>query len=123
MYKGEIINQLLAERKIKKKELCAYLNTNNSGIESYIKGNPSANKLEKIADFFKISIDDLFIREVELVPSTVTEEPVSHEDKEMNYLLKEIIQEKERTIQLLMKQLNKQDNTGTNTGQKKECSV
>lgn len=62
MYNGEKINELLKEKGIKKKLLCEFLNTSNSGMETIIHGNPTVATIEKVADFFDIPMDVLFNR-------------------------------------------------------------
>ena len=63
MYNGNKINELLKERNIKKKELVSYLNTSRAAVEHMIHGNPTVLSIEKIADFFDVSIELFFIRE------------------------------------------------------------
>lgn len=64
MYNGNIINELLVSQKKKAKDLLMYLETNTNGsLTQIVSGNPSAKRLEKIADFFGVSIDTFFIRE------------------------------------------------------------
>lgn len=64
MYNGIIINELLITQKKKAKDLLSHLGANTNGsLTQIVKGNPSAERLEKIADFFGVSIDTLFIRE------------------------------------------------------------
>lgn len=114
MYNGQIINQLLKKQNRQKKELCQFIGSNNSGIEAIINGNPTIVKLEKIADFFKVPIDTFFIREVE-IPHILID--AKDYNEEIASILKKLLEEKERTIQLLLKQANRNDNTGANTGQ------
>lgn len=64
MYNGRIINQLLKQQGKQKKDLLAALGVNYGGtIKPFTDGNPTANKLEAIADFFGVSIDTFFLRE------------------------------------------------------------
>lgn len=63
MYNGQVINLLLKERGLRAKDLLEYLQLQTNGsITSLVKGNPSAERLEKIADFFDVPIDRLFKR-------------------------------------------------------------
>ena len=64
MYNGNIIKQLLAEKKIQNKELLNYLGTEaNSSLSQIVNGNPTVRRLEKVADFFGVSMDVFFNRE------------------------------------------------------------
>jgi len=63
MYKGDIINSLLKERAIKKKELVEYLGTSSFGLESIIHGNPTVKNIDKIATFFNVDINTFFTKE------------------------------------------------------------
>ncbi len=63
MYNGQIIRELLKERGLKVKDLLEYLQLKTNGsISALVKGNPSAERLEEIADFFDVPIDTLFQR-------------------------------------------------------------
>lgn len=63
MYKGDIINSLLKERSIKKKDLVEYLGTSNYGLEAIIHGNPTVKNIDKIATFFNVDINTFFTKE------------------------------------------------------------
>lgn len=67
MYNGIIIKELLEEQGKSHAEFLEYmgLNPKCNSITSFMNGNPSAARLEKIADFFGITIDSLFAREKE----------------------------------------------------------
>ena len=63
MYNGQVINVLLKERNLRAKDLLEFLQLQSNGsITSLVKGNPTAERLEKIADFFDVPIDVLFQR-------------------------------------------------------------
>ena len=63
MYNGQVINVLLKERGLRAKDLLEHLQLQSNGsITSLVKGNPTAERLEKIADFFDVPIDTLFQR-------------------------------------------------------------
>lgn len=63
MYNGQIINVLLKERNLRAKDLLEHLQLQSNGsITSLVRGNPTAERLEKIADFFEVPIDTLFQR-------------------------------------------------------------
>ena len=117
MYNGLIINDLLLDRKIKKKDLVIAINGKNSTIESVINGNPTVRTLEKVADFFKVSMDIFFEREVSFSKEGHTIGAVNgngnkvqqghgnvmlnSQEKEIEHL-KALLDEKERLIQVLM---------------------
>lgn len=65
MYNGEIIKDLLRQQGKRAKDLLAALEVNSNGSLSQLikKANPTADRLEKIADFLNVPIDALFIRE------------------------------------------------------------
>ena len=65
MYNGVIIKDLLKQQGKKSKDLLAALEVNSNGsISQLVKdANPTAKRLEIIADFLDIPIDALFIRE------------------------------------------------------------
>ena len=63
MYNGQVINVLLKERGLRAKDLLEHLQLQSNGsITSLVRGNPTAERLEKIADFFDVPIDALFQR-------------------------------------------------------------
>ena len=63
MYNGQVITVLLKERGLRAKDLLEHLQLQSNGsITSLVKGNPTAERLEKIADFFDVPIDTLFQR-------------------------------------------------------------
>lgn len=66
MYKGEIIKELLSESGHNAKELLEAmgLNPKYNSIQRFINGNPTAETLEKIADFFQCPIDVFFERDI-----------------------------------------------------------
>lgn len=65
MYNGEIIRDLLKQQGKKAKDLLAALEVNSNGsISQLVKdANPTARRLEIIADFLEVPIDALFLRE------------------------------------------------------------
>lgn len=65
MYNGEIIKDLLREQGKLAKDLLLALDVKSNGSLSQLikNANPTAERLEKIADFLDIPIDTLFIRE------------------------------------------------------------
>ena len=64
MYNGNIIKQLLLDKKVTNKELLRYLGTEaNASLAQIVNGNPTVKRLEKVADFFGVSMDVFFERE------------------------------------------------------------
>lgn len=117
MFNGQKINKLIEERHITKKSLFEYMGTSASGLDSIIKNcNPTAEKIEQIADFFQLPIDYFFDRNIEISdPSlsiTGNGNKIQHGDgnimietqaKEIEHL-QQLLAEKERTIQILLNQ-------------------
>lgn len=113
MFKGHIIIRLLDERRITKKSLFEFMGTSASGLDSIIKNcNPTAEKIEQIADFFRLPIDYFFDRSIDSPKISVTGEGnkiqngngnimIESQAKEIEHL-KQLIEEKERTIQILL---------------------
>ena len=111
MYNGKKIKELLDERGQNNSALLSALglDTKKNSLKTVINGNPTANRLEQVADFFGVSIDTLFIREgmTDLLP-TSTElssiQALKHEVAKRDEFLRlkdEIIREKEERIKLL----------------------
>ena len=64
MYNGNVIKQLLLDKKVTNKELLRYLGTEaNASLAQIVNGNPTVKRLEKVADFFGVSMDVFFDRE------------------------------------------------------------
>lgn len=72
MYNGQIVKHLLETRKIPNKELLKYIGKDkpggNSALRQIINGNPNVRTLEPVADFFGVSMDVFFKREVAFSP-------------------------------------------------------
>ncbi len=68
MFKGYIIEQLIRERKVKKADVYRYADIQKATLDNIIKGTnvPNCNTLEKIADFFNVSID-IFFKEIKMI--------------------------------------------------------
>lgn len=63
MYNGLIVKDLLKQKKVKQIDLIRYMDWQGSAsVASFINRNPTASQLEKVADFFGVSIDTFFIR-------------------------------------------------------------
>ena len=107
MYNGQVINVLLKERNLRAKDLLEYLQLQSNGsITPLVKGNPTAERLEKIADFFEVPIDTLFQRSknygYNVVGNSNHVANVTIGELKGKYQAQEkIIEEKEKRIQLL----------------------
>lgn len=91
MYDGDVIRFLLAKQKKSQRDLSlAVTGKPNSSLHNLYK-NPTASTIEKVADFFNVTIDSLFVR---------TRQPIDYAtetDMENGYL-KKLIQYQETTI-------------------------
>lgn len=99
MYNPEMITILLGQQGKRVKDLAKYLSGNERQPLSNITkegANPTAETLEKIADFFLVSIDTLFIRN-EKLPEV---EQVWTFDKRSEYYERAVVA-KDRLIQAL----------------------
>lgn len=115
MFNGQKINELLENSDTKKSTLYAAIGLSKKGLDDIINGvhTPKATHVEAIADFFDITIDELFERK-----RNIKEQNIGHHvlgngnnvsgdislsdcQKEIAHL-KELLSEKERTIQILM---------------------
>ncbi len=98
MFKGDRIQELLKERKKTKKDLYEAIGLSAVGLKKVLDGaDLRASNLEKIADYFELPIDYFFDREIE-----IDKEGYSQEAQKEIKLLREILSEKERLIQVLM---------------------
>lgn len=70
MYNGQIIKDLLRKRKIQNKTLNEALGWNNSQLKQVVEGNPKVSTLELVADFFHVSMDVFFERNISVLPSS-----------------------------------------------------
>ncbi|MEJ8741364.1 helix-turn-helix domain-containing protein [Phocaeicola sp. HCN-6420] len=114
MFKGQIISDLIDKRRAKKVDVYTYAGITKATLDNIIKGIsiPNCTTIEKIADFFDVSIDEFFEREkphlnightVNGNGNNVSGDIQLHEcQKEIEHL-KELLNEKERLIQVLMK--------------------
>lgn len=101
MYDGDVIRLLLAKQKKLQRDLSlAVTGKPNSSLHNLYK-NPTASTLEKIADFFNVTIDSLFVR---------THQPIDYAtetDMENAYLKKLIkYQETEMSTYRLLNDTN-----------------
>jgi transcriptional regulator with XRE-family HTH domain len=115
MYKGLKVNELIESRKMKIKEFQDALGISYNSYRAIVDGNPTVNTLEKVADFFNVPMDLFFDREISLTNTVGNISGTGHkiqngqnnvmqesQEKEITHL-KELLKEKERLIQVLMK--------------------
>ena len=101
MYNGKRIKELLTLNGQTNKELLDYLEIkNNSSITQLTHGNPSAKKIEKIADFFGVSIDEFFIRSAEYDASKGLTLDANNLIEKVK-LLEQLVEDKNKLIALL----------------------
>lgn len=63
MYNGLILKDLLKQKNAKQIDLIRYMNWKSSAsVACFMNRNPTASQLERVADFFGVSIDTFFIR-------------------------------------------------------------
>ena len=102
MYNGNVIKQLLLDRKVPNKELLRNIGTEaNASLAQIVNGNPTVKRLEKVADFFGVSMDTFFEREkpFKYVGTTKSNDTAYYLEK--IELLEKIIKEKDERIKLL----------------------
>ena len=116
MFNGQKIKHLLEERKQTKKSLLSIINITGAALDNITNGisMPKADNLEKIADFFELPIDYFFDREdysnshighhVNGNGNKVSGDITLSECQKENQHLRELLAEKERTIQILLNQ-------------------
>lgn len=114
MFNGQVINELIEKNKAKIVDVYTYAEISKAALDNLIKGTnlPNCKTLERIADFFGVSMDVFFNREKPYVSightingngNKVSGDIQLHEcQKEIEHL-KELLNEKERLIQVLMK--------------------
>lgn len=109
MYNGRRIDDLIVSHGVTKSTLCESLGFNSgSQLRQIIHGNPTAKTLEKIADYFSVSLDFFFDRSVNYT-STEGEIPALEDSKYSNNDLlaeklkaaQDVIAEKDRHISTL----------------------
>lgn len=102
MYNGNIIRQLLVEKNIPNKELLRYIGTEaNASLAQIVNGNPTVKRLEKVADFFGVSMDTFFEREKPFRQICTSKSDDKAYYLEKIELLEKIIKEKDERIKLL----------------------
>jgi transcriptional regulator with XRE-family HTH domain len=113
MYNGQRIKELAEKRNINLSTLCAKAGIKKSTFWHMLgpKGNPGADKLDLLADLLECSVDDFFDRSgiekqnvLSVNVNSNHHNVISVESSEITHL-KELLREKERTIQILLDQL------------------
>lgn len=64
MYNGQVIKSLIKDRKLKSNDLINYLGVKTNSLSQLTNGNPTVARLEKVADFFGVSMDIFFLRNI-----------------------------------------------------------
>lgn len=106
MYNGNVIKQLLLDKKVTNKELLRYLGTEaNASLAQIVNGNPTVKRLEKVADFFGVSMDVFFEREKPFKAYLSAHGDNEQQYKEKIELLERLLEEKDKRI-LLLEQMN-----------------
>lgn len=117
MFNSKKISELIERERVKKVTIYNYVDLSKTQFDNIINGNsiPRGDTLERIADFFKVPIDTFFERKIETSSTTIGHHvngngnnvigdiALNECKKEIEHL-KELLAEKERTIQILMKQ-------------------
>ena len=102
MYNGEVIGILLQERGKTKKELGEYLGSTASNAYTQVaKGNPTVSRLEKVADFFGVSMDVFFVRSEDKYKPDRNKDKEIEDLKEMVSVYAQLATEKDQRIKLL----------------------
>lgn len=106
MYNGKVIRKILRERNLLQKDLLEYLYSDvaksSGSITQLENGNPTVKTLERIADYFHVSMDVFFERS----DSFIQKGSASANEYELRIdSLEKLIAEKDKRIDLL-EQLN-----------------
>lgn len=118
MFIASRIEELMNQQKgLSKKAFCEKVGISVQGFDNILKGTePGVNKVERIADFFKLPIDYFFDRNIELLNPVMSVNGngnkvqngdgnvmIERQAKEIEHL-QQLLAEKERTIQILLNQ-------------------
>ncbi len=124
---GNELNSLLSSRRIKKKDFAKKLGMSDVNLSKTLKKESvSAVFLERISIALGVPItfwfDDMMTINTLSIPSNEKEKSLQQEveqcDKEIHYL-KDLLLEKERTIQILMQKYEMEDTQMAAEGEKK----
>jgi len=117
MFIGSRIEELIAEKRVTKVSVYNYAEISKAQLDNIINGKniPNGKTIELIADFFEVPIDFFFDRKIDKLEITVGHHVNGNGNKvsgdislidakkEIDHL-KQLLEEKERTIQILMNQ-------------------
>jgi putative prophage lsa1 DNA-binding protein, XRE family len=119
MIRPDRLARLIEENRVTKSKLCDEVGISVMGLNNFLnKGTEiGSTKLEKIADYFKVSMDYFYDREIDSasinlghhvdgIGNHVSGDIITSEHEKEIAHLKQLLEEKERTIQILMKQNN-----------------
>lgn len=118
MYNGLIIRQMLKERHLKNSDLLEYIGSPGAkSINQLTHGNPTAERLERVADFFKCSMDIFFKRSIVINPFNGSINGNNNAVGNVNYSrvqeleakiygLERLIEEKDKRIDTLEEMVN-----------------
>ncbi len=102
MYNGNKINLLLKAGNLKAQDLLEAIGIkgSNGSIAQLVNGNPTAKRIEAIADFFQVPIDAFFERKKTVQNYTFSENSVNASNPDIE-LLNLLLLEKDKRIELL----------------------
>lgn len=78
---GLMVREILQERGLKLKDLAEQIGMKSESLSRTLQGNPQYSTLKKIADYFNVSVRDLFRVEENNVTEQVNTEQVNKEMK------------------------------------------
>lgn len=102
MLRYDKIDRMIAESRVYRKTFASSIGVTEQWLIKFLRGeiaNPSSNKIEAIADYFGVPLDHLFDRKVQIREEL---QPLSEHNLEIS-CLNNLIKEKERTIDILLK--------------------
>lgn len=113
MFQPEKLQKLIDDNKVVKKHMCEDLGISQQGLKDILARGvlPRVDRIEKFADYFKVSLDYFFSREEHLSESFDGLNQLMNSQLEIKYLksiIKDkdhLIVEKDRVIQLLNSKL------------------
>ncbi len=120
MFRADKLATLIEASKYSKKDICKKVEISVQALDNTLKGAEiGSRKLERIADLFRVPMDYFYDREVEIDErwhighsvngngnKVVGDIPLSEYRREIEHL-KQLLKEKERTIQILLEGRNK----------------
>ena len=103
MFKGYIISSLIENSNVKKVDVYRYANIEKVTLDNIIKGTsiPNCKTLERIADFFGVSMDVFFNREKPYQTFSTNDLNNLQLFKDKIELLEKLLEEKDKRIALL----------------------